>query len=60
MKITIKDECLACGTCAALVPEVFEVVGTKARVKKADLDKFKEKIMQAKEACPVGAIVVEE
>ncbi len=63
MKIKInKDKCLGCATCVALAPEVFEIgEDGKSKVKNgADLEKNKEQIKQAKEACPTQAIEVEE
>jgi len=53
-----KEKCIGCGLCSNLCPEVFELgEDSKVRVKeKADLEKNKECIKEAKESCPVGAI----
>lgn len=61
MKIKIDKTCVGCGTCVALVPEVFEMNDVLASVKDVDdkkLEKLKDKIKQAEEACPAGAIKV--
>lgn len=61
-KVTVnKDLCIGCGTCASLCPEVFELKDDmKSHIKSgADLDKNKECIVEAKDACPVQAIEVE-
>ena len=53
-----KEKCIGCGLCSNLCPEVFELAEDgKAKVKeKADLEKNKECVKEAKESCPAGAI----
>lgn len=62
MKVVVNDDCTACGTCASLCEDVFDLKDDKAIVKKsADLEANKECIEQAIEACPAEAIsIVEE
>jgi len=46
-------ECIGCGSCVSICPEVFEMKGAKAVVKaQKDLPCVKEAI----ESCPVSAI----
>jgi len=62
MKVKIDQEkCIGCGTCISIVPEIFKFnADNKAElVDGADLTEHKEKINQAKDACPVQAISVE-
>ena len=62
MKVKVnKDKCIGCGTCVALAPEVFEIDDDgKSKIKEgADLEKNKEVIKQAKDACPTQAIEIE-
>ncbi|MCD6130007.1 MAG: ferredoxin [Deltaproteobacteria bacterium] len=60
MKVTIdEDACIGCEACSDELPEVFEMVDDKAKVKDpnaAPVDKIKE----VAEACPTEAITVEE
>jgi ferredoxin len=59
-KVWVDDECIACGTCVDLCPEVFEMEGDLAVVlSNADLS-LDDKIVEAAEACPVEAIHYEE
>lgn len=63
MKVRVdKNKCGGCGLCVSIAPEVFEFdKDGKSKVKeKADLQKNKELINQAKESCPTQAIEVEE
>ena len=55
-----KEKCIGCGLCSNLCPEVFEMTdGGKAAVKeRANSEKNKECIKEAKEGCPVSAIEV--
>ncbi len=58
-----REKCISCGTCVAMMPEVFELDDEmKSRVKNSDatLKTSKEKLQEAAEACPVGAIEVIE
>ncbi len=53
-----KEACIGCGTCPAIAPEVFEMTADgKAEVKNVDFAAFDAKIQQAKDACPVQAIL---
>ena len=59
MKVKInKETCIGCGTCVGICPEVFELTADgKSEVKAgADLEKYKDKIAEAIETCPVTAI----
>lgn len=59
-KILVNPGCIACGACEHIAPEVFKV-GDKSVVKdNFDCDKNMEKVKKAIEACPVGAIELEE
>ncbi len=64
MKPKVNENCIGCGTCEAICPEVFklEMVGDKmlAVVQKTDYAAHKEKIDESIAACPVQAISWEE
>ena len=54
--VTVDENCVGCGSCVEICPEVFELEGDVAIVKKgADLS-LDTKIAEAAEACPVEAI----
>ena len=58
--ILVTDDCIACGACVDVCPEVFELPGDKAIVKEgADLS-LDDRIVEAAEACPVEAIEYEK
>ena len=58
-----QENCIGCGMCESLCPEVFQlnddfvssVIG-----KNADIEKNVEKVQEASEGCPTGAIEVSE
>ncbi len=60
-KITInEDECIGCGTCAALCAENYEMTDdSKAKVKNPEVDELGCN-EEAKESCPVSCIKIEE
>ncbi len=66
LKIVIDTEkCIGCGSCAIIAPEVFEIGDDgKSKIKEGmdviEDDSLKEQVIEAKEACPTGAIIVEE
>jgi ferredoxin len=62
MKVSITDDCISCGLCPEICPEVFEMPeGEKARPKVEIVpDGLVDKAKEACESCPVDAIVLEE
>ena len=61
MNITVdKEKCIGCGSCAAIAPNVFKMgVDGKAELVEGDHSGESALVNQAKDACPVQAIVVE-
>lgn len=55
-KVWVDDECIACGTCVDLCPDVFELEGEIAAVKAGANLSLDDSITEAAEACPVEAI----
>ncbi len=53
MVIKINNDCIGCGSCASICPEVFEMKGSKARVKKQAKIPC---VQEAIDSCPVNAI----
>jgi len=58
-KVWVDEECIACGACVEVCPEVFKLEGEFAEVKE-DADLSNDRIVEASEACPVEAIHYEE
>lgn len=59
-QVWVDDTCVGCGSCVETCPEVFELEGELATIKKdADLS-FDKKIIDSAEACPVEAIHYEQ
>ena len=58
MKIKITDECIGCGACVAVAPNLFELNTDtmKSIVKKQPEVEEEELAKQAKDVCPVEAI----
>ncbi len=59
-KVWVDDECIACGTCVDLCPEVFELEGDIATLVDGADFSLDDKIIESAEACPVEAIHYEE
>lgn len=53
-----QDECIGCGTCEQVSPEVFELAedGLAHVIKDEGFDEFKAEIDEAIEECPTAAI----
>jgi len=62
MKAIVTDECISCGACVDICPEVFDIVdGEKATVKVDEVDpELQASAREACEACPVDAIILED
>ena len=67
MKVSIdQSKCVACGSCVAICPEVFEMkedgtVDVREEWKGVDIpENLQAKVREAHDACPANAIVIEE
>ena len=61
-KLVVKDNCLGCGMCVGANKEYFEFNDeglSKAKKEIVD-EKDKEELLAIIDACPAGAIVIEE
>ena len=59
MIVTITDNCIYCGACEAINPEVF-IIDDKATVIQENIDKNWEKCIDSALICPVSAIWIDE
>ncbi len=56
-----KDQCIGCGACGAIVPDVFEIEDDGLACAKGEVtESNKDEVIDASESCPTGAISVEE
>lgn len=62
MKLVVdKNVCIGCGACQAICPEVFEIDEDGLAVAKVNTtSENNEDAIDAKEGCPVSAIIEEE
>ena len=61
MKVTVTDDCIACGLCVDTCPEVFEMGDQLAEVTVEEVpEEAEEACRQAVEDCPAEAIIIEE
>ena len=62
MKVRVDSElCTGCGPCADICPEVFEIRDDVSVVLVKDVPPEQEDaVREAAEACPTGAIIIEE
>ncbi len=60
MKVSITEDCTACGLCVDTCPEVFEMGDEVAQVIADPVpEALEDKVTQAAEECPVEAIIIE-
>lgn len=54
MKYFVNENCIACGMCESLCPEIFELTNGRAAAKDVETDL--PEAAEAMESCPVDAI----
>ncbi|MCD6390195.1 MAG: ferredoxin [Desulfobulbaceae bacterium] len=61
MKATVTEECIACGQCVEICPEVFVLEDDIAEVIVDEIpEEYQDKCKEAAEECPAEAIIIEE
>lgn len=59
MKAEITDDCISCGRCVEICPEVFEMGDDIAVVKVGEVPtEHEDAVRQAADECPTSAIIV--
>ena len=56
MKYRVNDDCIGCGNCESVCPEVFTVTDGRSNAKEVVPEGAEAAAEQAKEECPVSAI----
>ncbi len=60
MKARVTDDCISCGRCVEICPEVFEMGEDKAFVRVSEIpQQFEDATREAADECPTSAIIVE-
>ncbi|MDD2411290.1 MAG: ferredoxin [Bacteroidales bacterium] len=54
-----EDECISCGLCSEVAPEVFEVPDKMIVIEGVDFSQYEEEIKEAVESCPTSVIKFE-
>lgn len=54
-----EDECISCGNCEAICPEVFEVPDKMIVKSGVDFSAYEDKIQESIDACPTAVIKAE-
>ena len=60
MKISVLENCVGCGACAIINPEVFEMHNDKATINYDKIEQYEELCIDAAITCPVNAIAINE
>jgi ferredoxin len=61
MKARVTEDCIACGRCIEICPDVFEMGEDLAQVKVDEVpEEFQEAAQEAADECPTSAIVIEK
>jgi ferredoxin len=60
MRARVTEDCITCGRCVEICPEVFEMGEDKAFAKLDPVPKeFEEAAQEAADECPTSAIIIE-
>lgn len=55
MKANVNEDCIGCGLCESICPQVFQMNGDRSVVV-GDSDTYHDQAVEAASACPVNAI----
>jgi ferredoxin len=60
MKARVTEDCISCGRCVEICPEVFEMGEDRAYVKVDEIpEEYQDATQEAADECPTSAIIVE-
>ena len=60
MKTIVNEDCIGCGMCEGVCPEVFQLNGSGMSEVVGDPNLYADKTQEAAEICPVNAIEITE
>jgi ferredoxin len=61
MNVQVTDDCISCGVCCDISPDVFEMGDVYAEVKNNPVDeKYRDEVEEAADSCPTSAITIDE
>lgn len=60
MWVSIRNNCVGCGACAVISPEVFEIHDRIATVNQNKVDSHEDSCIDAAISCPVNAIKIDD
>ena len=60
MKTLVNQDCIGCGMCAEVCPEVFEIGGDGMSQVVGDPNACADKVLEATAICPVNAIETQD
>ena len=60
MWVRVSNDCIGCGACALLSPEVFEIYKNSSIPNQSKISGHEEQCLDAAINCPVGAITIDE
>jgi ferredoxin len=60
MNVKVKIDCIGCGLCCSVCPDVFELKAGRAFVKESKTESSKNCVKEAIMNCPVEAIEIKE
>jgi len=59
MKVEVTDDCISCGRCVEICPEVFEMGDDIAAAKVDEVPtEHEDAVQQAADECPTSAIII--
>jgi len=60
MKARVTEDCISCGRCVEICPEVFEMGEDRAFVKVSEIpEPYQDAAQEAADECPTSAIIIE-
>ncbi len=59
MKVSVNEDCISCGMCINICPQVFDYDADGLSHVIGDADNYVDKVRKSAEVCPVNAIEID-